>query len=208
MKGLATVPVRGRVLCLVRKRKRAAGTVPATLFFCGPKAGKKRLTAWLLPSRPWRRRSLPWRRRRLRQPCPWRLRRRPRRPHRRHRQQRRQHHQRRRPHRQRRPSRRRQRLRRSLRCLSLLTASGEAERRGKDERQSDRLLHVGIPLSIEIIDRHADANPFDPAFCQSPLELQSRKKRCNALFVLHRFNSASRAAGGGANGRKGGRPSG
>lgn len=37
---------------------------------------------------------------------------------------------------------------------SLFTASGEAHRGGQNERQSDRLLHVGIPLSIELIDRH------------------------------------------------------
>ncbi len=31
---------------------------------------------------------------------------------------------------------------------SLFTASGEAQRGGQNERQSDRFLHLGIPLSI------------------------------------------------------------
>src|SRR3546814_18136513 len=36
---------------------------------------------------------------------------------------------------------------------SLFAASGEAERSGKDERQSDRLIHVGIPLLMELMDQ-------------------------------------------------------
>lgn len=37
---------------------------------------------------------------------------------------------------------------------SLFTASGEAHRGGKDERQSDRFFHLGNPSRFEQIDRH------------------------------------------------------
>src|SRR3546814_15722515 len=60
----------------VPKRKGAAGKPSTPFCFFGPEEAGKKLTSWLLPSRPWRRRQLPAQRRQLRPPCRWRWRRR------------------------------------------------------------------------------------------------------------------------------------
>src|SRR3546814_5296756 len=58
------------------KRKGAAGKPSTPSCFFGPEEAGKKLTSWLLPARPWRRRRLPGQRRQLRPPCRWRWRRR------------------------------------------------------------------------------------------------------------------------------------
>src|SRR3546814_2523781 len=52
----------------VPKRKGAAGKPSTPFCFFGPEEAGKKLTSWLLPSRPWRRRQLPAQRRQLRPP--------------------------------------------------------------------------------------------------------------------------------------------
>src|SRR3546814_21107905 len=56
------------------KRKGAAGKPSTPSCFFGPEEAGKKLTSWLLPARPWRRRRLPGQRRQLRPPCRWRWR--------------------------------------------------------------------------------------------------------------------------------------